>query len=155
MLLPLGVVGPFGGWLLATAYLVIPPVAGLHLTDRSADEYLRDDGPRVTAALEWLVWLRAFGMLLVARAPLGDGGPVHLEIAAAGRPSTARAMLRLVTGLPVALALFGAGAALLPAWLVGCAWLVARGRLPRPVRAAHLALLRAEAAFLARHASLA
>jgi hypothetical protein len=153
-LLPLGVVGPFGGWILPTAYLVIPPVAGLHLADRRAEEYLSDDGPRVAAALEWLVWLRAFGMLLVARAPLGEGRPVRLAVEAGGRPRAGTAVLRLVTGLPVALALFAAGAALLPVWLVGCGWLAARGRVPGPVRAAHVGLLRAEAAFLARHASL-
>jgi hypothetical protein len=152
---PLGVVGPFGGWLLPTAYLVIPPVAGMHLTDRRADEYLRDDGPRVAAALEWLLWLRAFGMLVVDRAPLGEGRPVRLAVEPSGRPTTATAMLRLVTGLPLALALFAAGAALVPVWLAGCGWLALRGRLPRPVRAAQVALLRAEAAFLARHASLA
>lgn len=154
-LLPLGVIGPFGGWLLPTAYLVIPPVAGLHLADRPREEYLRDDAPRVAAALEWLLWLRAYGMLVVADAPLGAAGPVRLALAPAGRPTTASAMLRLVTGLPVALALFAAGALLLPAWLAGAAWLAAGGAVPRPVRAAHLALLRAEAAFLARHASLA
>jgi hypothetical protein len=153
-LLPLGVIGPFGGWVMATAYLVLPPVAGMHLTDRRPGEYLDDDGPRVAAALEWLVWLRAFGMLLVARPPLGDGRPLRLAVVPAGRPTTASAMLRLVTGLPVALALFVAGAALVPAWIVGCAWLALTGRVPAPVRAAHLALLRAEAAFLARHASL-
>jgi hypothetical protein len=148
------VVGPFGGWILPTAYLVIPTVAGLHLADRPAADYLRDDGPRVAAALEWLVWLRAFGMLVVDRPPLAAAGPVRLAVAPAGRPTAAGALLRLVTGLPVALALFAAGAALIPAWLAGCAWLAVRGRLPAPVRAGHVALLRAEAAFLARHASL-
>jgi hypothetical protein len=147
-------IGPFGGWILPTAYLVIPPVAGLHLAHRPADEYLRDDGPRVAAALEWLLWLRAYGMLVVARPPLGDGRPVRLAIEASGRPSAAAATLRLVTGLPGALLLFAAGAALLPAWLAGCAWVALRGRLPAPVRSAHVGLLRAEAAFLARHASL-
>jgi hypothetical protein len=126
----------------------------MHLAARRADEYLGDDGPRVVAALEWLLWLRAFGMLVVARPPLGDGGPVRLAVAPAGRPTAATAMLRLVTGLPLALALWVAGAVLIPAWLAGCGWLALRGRLPGPVRAAHVALLRAEAAFLARHASL-
>jgi hypothetical protein len=153
-LVPLGVLGPFGGWILPTAYLVIPPVAGLHLTGRRAAEYLGEDGPRVAAALEWLVWLRAFGMLVEASPPLGNGRPVRLDVDSAGHPTTATAMLRLVTGLPVALALFLAGLALLPAWLAGCGWLAVRGCLPGPVRAAHVALLRAEAAFLARHASL-
>jgi hypothetical protein len=127
----------------------------MHLADRRPEDYLRDDAPRVAAALEWLLWLRAFGMLVVERPPLGEGGPVRLAVEPSGRPTTATAMLRLVTGLPLALALFAAGAALVPAWLAGCGWLALRGRLPRPVRAAHVALLRAEAAFLARHASLA
>ena len=126
----------------------------MHLADRRPGEYLRDDGPRVAAALEWLLWLRAFGMLVVAPPPLGEGGPVRLAVAPGGRPTAATAVLRLVTGLPLALALWVAGAALIPAWLAGCGWLALTGRLPRPVRAAHLALLRAEAAFLARHASL-
>ncbi len=153
-LLPLGLVGPFGGWVLPTAYLVIPPVAGLHLTGRRPAAYLGEDGPRVAAALEWLLWLRAYGMLVVARPPLGDDPPLRLALATSGRPSTATAMLRLLTGLPWAIALFAAGAALLPVWLAGAAWLAVRGRLPAPVRAVQVALLRAEAAFLARHASL-
>jgi hypothetical protein len=153
-LVPLGVIGPFGGWILPTAYLVIPPVAGLHLADRRAEAYLREDGPRVAAALEWLVWLRAFGMLLVERPPLGADPPLRLTVLPAGRPRAATAILRLVTGLPLALALFLAGAALIPAWLLGCGWLALRGRLPGPVRAAQAGLLRAEAAFLARHACL-
>ena len=134
---------------------MIPPVAGLHLARRRPEEYVREDGPRVGQALEWLLGLRAFGMLLVARPPLGAAGPVRLTLPAPGRPTRASAALRLLTGLPVALALFLAGAALLPAWAAGCAWLTVRGRVPGPVRAAHLALLRAEAGFLARHASLA
>ncbi len=133
---------------------MIPPVAGLHLAARRADEYLRDDGPRVAAALEWLVWVRAFGMLLVERPPLDADPPVRLSVDLSGRPTAATAMLRLAAGLPHALALFVAGAALIPAWLLGCGWLALRGTLPRPVRAAQVALLRAEAAFLARHASL-
>jgi hypothetical protein len=148
------VIGPFGGWILPTAYLVIPPVAGLHLTDRRAPAYLGDDASRVAAALEWLVWLRAYGMLVVARPPLGDDPPLRIAVEPSGRPTAATAMLRLLTGLPLALALFAAGLALLPAWLAGAAWLAARGRLPAPVRAAQVALLRAEAAFLVRHASL-
>jgi hypothetical protein len=151
---PLGVVGPFGGWILPTAYLVIPPVAGLHLASRPAEDYARDDGPRVAAALEWLLWLRAFGMLVVERPPLTAAAPLRLAVAATGRPTAASALARLLTGLPLGLALFAAGAALVPLWLAGCAWVALRGRLPGPVRAAHLALLRAEAAFLARHASL-
>jgi hypothetical protein len=107
------------------------------------------------AALEWLVWLRAFGMLVVDRPPLAGEGPVRLALTPAGPPTAGSALLRLVTGLPAALVLFVAGAALVPAWLAGCAWLALRGRVPGPVRAGHLALLRAEAAFLARHASLA
>ncbi|HVG99556.1 MAG TPA: hypothetical protein VM844_02240 [Miltoncostaeaceae bacterium] len=134
---------------------MIPPVAGLHLARRRPEEYVREDGPRVGQALEWLLGLRAFGMLLVARPPLGAAGPVRLTLPAPGRPTRASAVLRLLTGLPAALALFLAGAALLPAWAAGCAWLTVRGRVPGPVRAAHLALLRAEAGFLARHASLA
>jgi hypothetical protein len=133
---------------------VIPPVAGLHLATRRADGYLSDDGPRVAAALEWLVWVRAFGMLLVERPPLDAAPPVRLSVDLSGRPTTATAVLRLVAGLPHALALFVAGAALIPAWLLGCGWLALRGRLPGPVRAAQVGLLRAEAAFLARHASL-
>jgi hypothetical protein len=148
------VVGPFGGWILPTAYLVIPAVAGLHLAGRPAEDYLREDGPRVAAALEWLLWLRAFGMLVVSRPPLGADAPVRLAVAGSRRPTAVSAALRLLTGLPAALLLFAAGAALLPAWLAGAAWLAVRGAVPAPVRALHLALLRAEAAFLARHASL-
>jgi hypothetical protein len=139
---------------MATAYVAIPPVAGLHLTDRRPAEYLSGDGPRVAEGLAWLVWLRAFGMLVVGSPPLGGRAPVRLALAPAGRPTTASAMLRLLTGLPVALALLAAGAALIPAWILGCGWLAARGRVPAPVRTAHVRLLRAEAAFLARHASL-
>jgi hypothetical protein len=116
---------------------------------------VREDGPRVLAALEWLLWLRAFGMLVVARPPLADGRPVRLAPAPSGRPSAASAALRLVSGLPAGLALFAAGAAMVPVWLAGGLWLALRGAVPGPVRALHLALLRAEAAFLVRHASLA
>lgn len=102
-----GAVGLSFGTLFALVYLLLPLIAAsrlLSLGDSTA--YVREDGPRIAAALRWIAAVSAWAGLVVDELPLG-GSPdsVRLSIEGAPRPTPTTAMLRVLMGLPSALVL--------------------------------------------------
>ena len=152
----LGQLGPFAIWTLPLVYLVLPLIAAFHLRADGPDEFLAVEVPRLTQGVGWVLAFQAWALGLVDRFPLPDEhAVVRLDVVPRSPPSARWALARLVTGFPVGVALWLAGIAALPLWLVSQAAVLSTGRQPRWLRAPLAALLVANARFLLAHASIA
>src|SRR3989304_1963060 len=57
------------GWIFGLVYLVLPGVAAIFVSQKGGEGYLREDGPRVTGWLRWLVAFYAYLGILSDRFP--------------------------------------------------------------------------------------
>jgi uncharacterized protein DUF4389 len=105
----LGICGLSFGTVFLVAYLLLPVIAASRLSGAGdPDAYLRQDGPRIVAALRWLAALSAWAGLTAERLPSrSPGETVTLEVAeTAHRAATpSSAIWRVISGIPSALVL--------------------------------------------------
>jgi hypothetical protein len=105
----LGWVGLSFGTIFAFAYLALPVYAASRLAAHGdAQRYLQDDGRRVIQALRWFAAVSAWAALIAEQLPRRQPDEVlrlDIDDTAAGQPTVRSAILRVLTGLPSALAL--------------------------------------------------
>jgi len=151
----LGQLGPLSIWTFPLVYLVVPLVAAYHLKTDGREAFLRDEVPRLAQGLGWVLTFQAWAFALVDRFPLPDERSVlTLDAQPSSPPGALRALARLLTGLPMGLVLWLAGAAALPLWLASQGSLLALRRVPGWIGVPLRALLSANARFLVAHASV-
>ena len=96
---------PFGGTTSAL-YFILPVVAAVLISQHGKDEFLTNDSKWMRSALEWVIGLFAYLMLVTDRVPLGPNQrQVCLEVRPGGTPSVPTALIRFLTTLPHLLAL--------------------------------------------------
>src|SRR5213075_1563081 len=101
----LGLLGLSFGTVFMCAYLALPVVAAVRVSARTADAYVRDDGPYVIRALRWFAAVCAWAGLITETLPSRTPEEtVLLELDADSHPTPtpSSAMSRLVTGIPSA-----------------------------------------------------
>jgi hypothetical protein len=106
--LALGLIGFSFGSVFICAYLALPVLAAVRVSSRTAEEYVRGDGPYVIRALRWFAAVSAWAGLITENLPSRTPEEtVRIEIDSAShpQPTPSSAMWRLVTGLPSAIAL--------------------------------------------------
>jgi hypothetical protein len=104
--LVLGIVGLSFGGAFFLAYVALPAFASIRLGAHDADAYLREDGPRIANVLHWFAAICAWMGLITDRLPAhSPEETVELEIVRSSHPTTGKALWRLLTGLPSAIAL--------------------------------------------------
>jgi hypothetical protein len=115
----LGMLGISFGSIFALAYVGLPVLAAIRISDRGAAAYVEGDGPRIAGALRWFAAVAAWAGLVSERLPARrPDETIVLEIEAGRAHLTAgAAMWRLITGLPSALVLCFLG------WLGVFVWL--------------------------------
>jgi hypothetical protein len=115
----LGLFGLSFGVFFLFAYLALPVFAASRLsTQRTATQYLDQDGPRVLTALRWFAAVSGWAGLITDRLPSAAPDEiVRVTVAPSAAPSAASAMWRVVTGLPSALVLAVLG------WIGTLVWL--------------------------------
>jgi hypothetical protein len=104
----LGMVGLSFGAVFVSAYLALPVLAAARISSRTPEDYVRDDGPDLFAALRWFAAASAWAGLIAERLPSrSPDETVRIEVDATvqPRPTPKSAMWRIVTGLPSALVL--------------------------------------------------
>lgn|GEM_PF-583183 len=106
----LGVLGLSFGAVLFFTYLALPIYAAIRLGSRDRGTYVREDGPRILAALRWLAAVCAWTGLTLEHLPARRADEVIiLEIESNARDTraatTGSALLRVLTGFPSALVL--------------------------------------------------
>jgi hypothetical protein len=127
------------GALFAFLYLVLPLIAAVAIGQRGASRFVAEDVPRIERGLRWTMSAFAYMALLTDRFP-GDGAddgvrfaiePGAWQAPGEGRgPSVTTATLRIVTGLPSALALCVLGVAASVVWLVAAVMILLTEHYP-------------------------
>jgi hypothetical protein len=103
----LGVIGLTFGTVFLFGFLALPVIAATRTGGEGGPaDYLRDDGPRIVKAIAWFAAFSAWAALIAERLPGRSASEVvAIEVDPGARPDPRRAIWRVITGLPSALAL--------------------------------------------------
>lgn len=152
------VLGAFGitfGWIFGLLYAALPALAAIAIGARGASSYRDEAAPRIVGVLEWLVAFHAYMMLLTDRFPVERArADVRLRIDVGGRPTVGSALVRLLTSIPLALAMFVLAMVGGVLWVIGVLAILFAESQPDFVLTFQRVVLRWQARWLAYHASL-
>ena len=102
----LGMIHQSLGGVAAALYLLLPTLAAILISQRTAGEFLARDAVWIGNLLEWLVGFYAYMLFVTDRFPLeSDTRLVRLRVASCGSPSLLDALSRLLASIPHALVL--------------------------------------------------
>lgn len=139
-------------WLL---YVALPAIAALLISQKGSERYLADDGHGIARALRWLAGAYAYVWLLTDTFPTSESGmPVDLEIEAGGSPTTASAVLRLLSSLPALLLLAVLSLAAAFLWPIGALLILVHRRIPAAIADFFALKVRYQFRLVAYHLSL-
>lgn len=94
------------GWILGGVYLIFPVLAAIFISQKGAQRFLEEEGPRMTNWLRWVVALYSYLLFLTDRFPVEKPEElVHFDVQRGGAPTTGSALLRLIYSIPSALVL--------------------------------------------------
>ena len=141
------------GWLWCVLFLVLPIVAAIVVSAKSAEHYTQDTGGKLLPALAWLLELSAYLLLVTDRVPI-DERHVHIELRTTGHPSVGSALARLITSIPSAFVLCIVGFASCVLWAIALFSILFRARVPASILEFQTGYLRWQARLAAYHASL-
>jgi len=140
----------FGG-----AYLVLPVIAAILISQKGAQQYLAD---AQTGPVKWLRFLMMFySYMALATDKLSTQEPetiVRLEVQPGGSPTVGNALLRIILAIPHAIILGFIGIAFAVVWLISAISILASGSCPEWASNFIRGYLRWNARLLAYMASL-
>lgn len=143
------------GWILGLVYLVVPVLAAIFISQKGAEKYLAEDGPRMSGWLRWLLALYSYLAILTDRFPSEKPEEIiTFEVRAAGSPTVGSALLRLIYSIPSAfvLALLSIVSAVI--WVIAVIMILVQENYPEGMYNFQLGVMRWEARLLGYHASL-
>ncbi len=143
------------GWFFGLIYLAIPIAAAVLISQRGSEGYVRDEAPRVTSWLRWIVAAYSYLALLTDRLPTEKPeAAVSFNLTPGGSPTVGSALLRLLYSIPSAfvLALLGIVAAVI--WIIAAVFILVQENYPEGLFNVQLGIMRWHARLLAYHASL-
>ena len=151
----LAILGGAVTWLLGLVYLVFPVLAAIFVSQRGAETYLEEDGPRMTQWLRWVLAVYAYLGILTDRFPTEKPEEiVHYEVTTGGSPTVGSALLRLIYSIPSAfvLALLAIVSAVI--LLIAAVMVLIQENYPEGLYNFQRGILRWEARLLGYHTSL-
>jgi len=102
----LSILGGVIGWLYGAAYLAIPVVAAILISQRGAEGYLAQANENMTKWLRFLLAFYAYMGLLTDRLPNEEPKEtLHFEVAPSGSPTAGSTLLRIILAIPSAFVL--------------------------------------------------
>ncbi len=155
VLIILSLVGSVAGLLFGLVYLVLPVLAAAFVSQRGAQRFLDEDGPRITGWLRWLIALYAYLAILTDRFPTEKPEEiVRFSVQKGGSPSVGSALLRLIYSIPSAFVLALLGIVSTIIWLIAAVFVLVQESYPEGLYDFQRGVVRWEARLLAYHASL-
>ncbi len=143
------------GWILGLVYMAVPVVAAVFVSQKGADKYLEEDGPRITGGLRWLIALYAYLAILTDRFPTEKPEEiVRFEVSTGGSPTVGSALLRLIYSIPSALVLGLLTWVSYVVWVIAAVMVLIQENYPDGLYNFQRGVLRWEARLLGYHASL-
>jgi hypothetical protein len=155
VLLILAILAGAIGWIFGLAYLLLPVIAAIFISQKGAEKYLEDDGPRVSTWLRWLLALYSYLLILTDRFPSEQPQEiVSFEVKAGGSPTVGSALLRLIYSIPHALVLSLLAIVSVIIWAIAVVMILVQENYPEGLYNFQLGVMRWEARLLGYHASL-
>ena len=143
------------GWILGLVYLVFPVIAAIFISQKGAEKFLQDDGPRLTGWLRWVLALYSYLAILTDRFPTENPEQiVRFEVQTSGSPTVGSALLRLVYSIPHAIVLSLLGIVSAVIWIIAVVMILVQENYPEGLYNFQLGVMRWEARLLAYHSSL-
>ena len=143
------------GWILGLVYLVFPVLAAIFVSQKGAEKYLEEDGPRMTRWLRWVLALYAYLGILTDRFPTEKPEEiVRFEVRTGGTPTVGSALLRLIYSIPSAFVLGILGIVSGVILLIAAVMVLIQETYPEGLYNFQRGVLRWEARLLGYHASL-
>jgi hypothetical protein len=142
------------GLVTSLAYWGLPIIAAIWVSQKGSQQYLDEDGAKVTGWLRWMTALTAYTYALTDRFPSEDDPSVRYEVQPTGTPTLGSALLRLIFSIP-SLIVLG-----ILYWVAGIIWLIAAVMIliqetyPEGLYDFQCAVVRWQARLIAYHASL-
>lgn len=147
------VLGGFG--FLGLIYLALPAVAAVLVSHKGGGRYLEEDGAGMARAVEIVVGILGYLMIVDERLPgLGGEGNVRVRIERSGTPTTGSALLRILTAIPSALVLGLLGFVSAVVWLIAAVMVLVEETYASALYDFQCGVLRWQARLLAYLASL-
>jgi Domain of unknown function (DUF4389) len=108
------------GWIIGLAYLVLPVMAAIYVSQKGSEKFLEEDGPKMKGWLRWLVAYHAYTYMVTDRFPSEHAEElIRFDVQMSGKPTVGSALLRLIYSIPSAIVLGVLG------WVAGVLWIIA------------------------------
>ena len=144
-----------GNFLLAGAYLFLPIVAAVMISQNGPQQYLDEAQAGPVKWLRYIMMIYAYMALATDKLPTEDPEEVvQLNVTATGSPSVGQALLRIILAIPHAIVLGLIGIAFFVVWIVAAVSIFMNGSYPQWAADFIRGYLRWNARLLAYMASL-
>lgn len=151
----LSVLGGAFGWIFGLVYLLFPALAAIFISQKGAEKFLQEDGPRMTGWIRWLMALYAYLALLTDRFPTEKPEEiVRLRIDVGGSPTVGGALLRIIYSIPSAIVLAILGLISGIVWIIAAIMVLIQENYPDGLFGFQLGVLRWQARLLGYQAAL-
>jgi hypothetical protein len=155
VLIILSILGGAFGWILGLVYLLFPALAAIFISQKGAERFLQEDGPRMTGWIRWLMALYAYLALVTDRFPTEKPEEiVRVQIETGGTPTVGSALLRIIFAIPSAIVLAILGLVSGIIWIIAAIMVLIQENYPDGLFGFQLGVLRWEARLLGYQASL-
>ena len=144
-----------GSFIFGGAYLILPVVAAVMISQKGAERYLAE---AETGPTNWLRYLMMFyDYMALATDKMATQNPeetVQLSVRTGGSPTVGQALLRIVLAIPHAIVLTLVGIAFLVVWVISAVSILLNGEVPEWASTFIRGYLRRVARLMAYMASL-
>jgi Domain of unknown function (DUF4389) len=143
------------GWIFGLVYLIFPVMAAIYISQKGAEKFLEEDGPRMAGWLRWVIALYSYLAILTDRFPTEKPEEiVRFEVRNTGTPTVGSALLRLIFSIPSAFVLGLLSIVGGIVWIIAAIMVLIQENYPDGMYNFQRGLMRWEARLLGYHASL-
>ena len=115
----------FGG-----AYLILPVLAAVLISQKGAAQYLADAEQGPTKWLRYLLGFFSYMALATDKTPTSDPGAIEFQVQTTGSPTVGSSLLRIVLAIPHAIVLGLLGIIFAICWIVAAISILMNGTYP-------------------------
>lgn len=142
-------------WILGAVYLAFPVLAAILISQRSAEKFLEEDGPKMTEWLRWVLALYCYLFILTDRFPTDKPeNLVGFDVRAGGSPAVGSALLRLIYSIPSVFVLLLLGLLSAVFWVIAIVTILVQESYPDSLYNYQAGVMRWLARLLGYHSSL-
>ncbi len=142
-------------WILGAVYLAFPVLAAILISQKSAERFLEEDGPKMTEWLRWVLALYCYLFILTDRFPTDTPeNLIRFDVRPGGSPAVGSALLRLIYSIPSVFALLLLGLVSAVIWVIAVVMILVQESYPAGMYSYQAGIMRWLARLLGYHSSL-